>query len=116
MQPNLDPNAPWKQRFRAPAVLWTQLAKNDPTRGLACTNFSGVNQLYAWDVATGNLRQISYRPEGLSSGLLSPDGRHVYYLDDQGGNEVGHYVRLPLDGGLVADVTPDLPPYSTFGI
>jgi dipeptidyl aminopeptidase/acylaminoacyl peptidase len=115
-EPQLAPDAPWKERFRAPAVLWTQIAKNDPTIGLVAATFSGVNQLYAWNVTTGELRQISHRPEGLSSGLLSPDGRYVYYLDDQGGNEVGHYVRLPLDGGAAEDLTPDLPPYSTFGI
>jgi dipeptidyl aminopeptidase/acylaminoacyl peptidase len=115
-EPQLAPDAPWKERFRAPAVLWTQIAKNDPTTGLVAANFSGVNQLYAWNVTTGELRQLSHRPEGLSSGLLSPNGRYIYYLEDEGGNEVGHYVRLPLEGSPAEDLTPDLPPYSTFGI
>ena len=32
-----DDNAPWIQRFRAPTVLWTSLAKAEPTRGLAAS-------------------------------------------------------------------------------
>ena len=30
-----DENARWKQRFRAPVVVWTQIAPANPTRGLA---------------------------------------------------------------------------------
>jgi hypothetical protein len=44
----LDDKAPWKERFRAPVVAWTQIARANPTRGLAVTNSSGKNQLYAW--------------------------------------------------------------------
>jgi hypothetical protein len=34
-------DAPWVQRFRAPTVLWTGLAKAKPTRGVAASNQSG---------------------------------------------------------------------------
>ncbi len=112
----LDDAAPWKQRFRAPVILWTQLGKAAPTRGLAVSNKSGVYQLYAWDVLTGELTQLTNQPEGKLFGVLSPDGRCVYYLDDQQGNEIGHYVRVPLEGGEPQDVTPDMPPYATFGV
>lgn len=107
---------PWKQRFRAPVVLWTQLARAAPTRGLAASNRSGTYQLYAWDAPNGQLTPLTNRPEGLLSGLLSPDGRYVYYLDDRRGNEIGHYVRVPFEGGEPQDVTPELPPYATSGL
>ena len=112
----LDHSAPWKQRYRASNVIWSQLAKGDLSRGLASTNRSGVYQLYAWDVSSGELRQLTDRAEGVPFGTLSPDGRYVYYLDDAGGNEIGHFVRLPWEGGEPQDITPGLPPYSSFDL
>lgn len=111
----LDDAAPWKQRYRAPMIPWTQLAKAAPTRGLAVSNRSGVYQLYAWDVPTGVLQQLTDRPEGTLSGGISPDGRSVYYLEDQQGNELGHFVRVPFEGGTPQDLTPHLAPYATRG-
>ncbi len=110
----MDDFAPWKQRFRAPSIEWTQIARAAPTRGLVVGDQSGVDQLYAWDVPSGNLRQLTNRPAGTSFGFISPDGRTVYYLDDRQGNEIGHYVRVPFEGGEPQDITPDLSPYSSF--
>ena len=111
-----DKAVPWKQRFRAAVILWTGLAKAAPTRGLAVSNKSGVYQLYAWDVPTGKLSPLTDQPEGKLMGVISPDGRYVYYLDDQQGNEIGHYVRVPFEGGEPQDITPDMPPYASFGL
>ena len=115
-QPQLDSSAPWKQRFRAPVIANTRIARLDPTRGLAVTNRSGVYQLYAWDVPTEEIRQLTSLREGISSGVISPDGRYVYYFHDTKGNEIGRYVRLPFEGGESEDVTPDMPLYPTFGL
>lgn len=52
----LDDEAGWKKRFRAPTVAWTQMAPANPARGLASSNISGKYQLYAWDVPSGGLR------------------------------------------------------------
>lgn len=113
----------WQQRFRAPKIFYTQLAAHSPHRGLAASNRSGVIQLYAWDVPTGQLRQLTDKPEGLILGALSADGRYIYYLEDTRGNEIGHYVRVPFEGGVAErgtaergtaeDVTPSLPPYAS---
>ncbi len=116
MDLQLEDTAPWKQRFRAAAILWTRIARSAPDRGLAVTNPSGVYQLYAWDVASDELTQLTSQPEGKMLGLLAPDGQHVYYLDDQSGNEIGHYCRVPFEGGAKQDITPDLPPYSPTGL
>jgi dipeptidyl aminopeptidase/acylaminoacyl peptidase len=47
------------------------------------------------------------------SGSISPDGRYIYFHKDQHGNEIGHLVRVPFEGGELQDLTPILPPYSS---
>ena len=98
----LDDKATWKQRFRAPIVAWTQIAPANRTRGLAVNNTSGKYQLYAWDVPSGELRQLTERPAGILFGALSGDGRYVYYLDDGQGTEQtsGHQNRKPSRLGI----------------
>lgn len=113
---NLDENAPWKQRFRAPSIAAAQIARADPSRGLVTSTSTGQYQLYAWDVPSNSLRQITHRSDGTVFGVLSPDGRWVYYLQDEGGNEMGHFVRVPWSGGEPRDITPGVPPYSAFGL
>ncbi|MFO0699520.1 MAG: prolyl oligopeptidase family serine peptidase [Nitrospira sp.] len=111
-QPQLGEHAIWKQRCRAPVILGTQLARANPTRGLAIGNATGTFQLSAWGVPSGALRQLTERPTGIINAELSGDGRYVYYLDDHQGNEIGHLVRIPFERGVPQDLTPDLPPYS----
>jgi len=112
----LDDAAVWKQRFRAQAVLVTQVAREAPSRGLAVSNRTGVYQLCAWDVPSGELTQLTDQPEGKLLGTLAPDGSYVCYLDDQQGDEIGHFVRVPFKGGGEKEaITPDLPPYSPTG-
>lgn len=111
--PRMSDDAPWIQRFRAPTVLWTGLARSAPSRGIAASNQAGIYQLYAWDVHSGQLRQITNKPQGVMFGDISPDGRYIYYFDDESGNEIGHWTRIAFEGGAPQKVTPDLAPYST---
>lgn len=114
---NLADDAPWKARFRIPLTVNAQVAFHRPDRGVAVTNRSGIYQFHAWDVATGDLtRQLTYQPAGVIFGGLSPDGRYLYYLHDQQGDEIGHFVRVPLEGGEPEDITPDMPPYASFAV
>jgi dipeptidyl aminopeptidase/acylaminoacyl peptidase len=113
---NLNDDAPWKQRFRAPSLAWSVLATQNPSRGLVCTNKDGTYQLYAWETETNTLSQLTYQPAGVVSGIISADGQYVYYLLDEGGNEIGHYGRVPFEGGEAEDMTPDMPAYSSFYI
>ncbi len=112
-EPHTEDNAVWKQRYRVSGIWSAEVARQAPERGLVIHAASGTGQLYAWDVPTGGLRQLTHRPEGVFTGLLSPDGSHVYYLRDEGGSETGHYVRLPWTGGAEQDMTPDMPPYAS---
>jgi dipeptidyl aminopeptidase/acylaminoacyl peptidase len=113
---NLDLNAPWRQRFRAASILWAQVASQNQSRGLVCTNKDGIYQLYAWEVGTQNLRQVTHEHAGVVFGKISADGEEVYFLKDEGGNEIGHFVRVPFGGGEAQSITPDLPPYSSFDL
>jgi pimeloyl-ACP methyl ester carboxylesterase len=115
-EPQLDNSAPWKERFREPVITSTQIARLAPTRGLVTSNRSGIYQPYTWDVPTGELRQLTDRFEGLLYRVISPDGRHVYCFADTKGNEIGHFIRIPFEGGEAEDVTLDMPPYPTFGL
>lgn len=105
-------DAPWKERFRAASIIFSSIARNEPGNGLAITNKDGLYQAYAWEVNSGRLSQRSSRPEGLISAAISPDGKFIYYLDDEAGNEVGHYVRVPFGGGDPEDITHSLPAYN----
>lgn len=111
---NLSDTADWRARFRAPSIANMQLAGKNTSRGMIATNRSGITQLYAWDVKTGNLRQLTNKPAGMVAGAISPDGKYIYYHDDTQGDEIGHYMRVPFDGGEPENMTPDLPPYNTF--
>ncbi len=113
---NLSPEAPWRQRFTADSIFWAEIAPQNPDRGLVATNRTGIVQIYAWDVAAGELRQLTDRERGTPGATIGADGRHAYFLDDERGNEIGHYARLPLTGGPAEDITPDLPPYNSFGL
>ena len=113
---NLNDNAPWKQRFRAPSIAWSRLAAQNPCLGLVISNKDGVYQLYAWQPESNQLTQLTDDPSGVSSGHLSADGACVYYLLDRRGDEIGHYVRLPFGGGEPEDITPDLPEYASHSL
>jgi dienelactone hydrolase len=116
LKPIVDRNAPWKQRFRETVIAGAQIAGAKPDQGLVTSTQSGQYQLFAWNVSSNSLLQLTFNPDGTVFGLLSPDGRYVYYLEDKNGNEMGHFVRIPWIGGEPEDITPDLPPYSAFGL
>ncbi len=105
-------DALWKRRFRADAVSWMLVAVENPTRAAVVLNRSGVNQLYAWEIETGELRQVTNHPTGVRYGFISPDGNSIFYFEDRSGNELGHYVSVPFGGGPSTNLTPDLPPFS----
>src|SRR3990170_2605577 len=114
-EPQLGEDAPWKKRFRAPIVWYTHVARHRPDCGLAISDITGKGELHAWDVRSGEMRQLTDRPRGTGFGAISPDGRYVYFHDDREGDETGHYVRIPYEGGPSEDLTPDMPLFSTVG-
>jgi dipeptidyl aminopeptidase/acylaminoacyl peptidase len=106
----------WQARFRARIVQWTVPASANRSRALASSNRSGVTQLYSWDVGTDRLIRLTDRPTGTTAGTISADGRWVHYVDDQAGDELGHWLRIPIDGGDPTDLTPDFPRYASWDL
>ena len=111
---NLAPDADWRKRYEAPIIAGAQVAQQNPSRGMVVSNRDGVIQLYAWDVDSGNLRQLTDHPTGITQGTLSEDGKWVYHFNDERGNEHGHFVRIPYEGGEAQDITPDMDDYNSF--
>jgi len=111
-----DPKATepaWAQRFRAASIELSMIAIDAPGIGLVSTNASGIHQQYRWDTRTGELTQLTFRPTGQVFGKLSPDGRWVTWLDDEAGNEIGHWVAIPSGGGDPVDLTPQIAAYAS---
>jgi dipeptidyl aminopeptidase/acylaminoacyl peptidase len=113
-EPITAEDAPWKKRFLVPRMI-VEVARASPNRALIVSNKSGIYELYAFDLVSNSLRQVTHRPFGTIFGTISPDGRHIYYLDDTRGNETGHFVRVPFEAKAKhpQDMTPTLKPYST---
>lgn len=89
----------WEKRFRAPRVSLPDWAEDAPARSLFVSNATGTYELYAWDRATGEQRQVTDRPNGTTDGLLSPDGEWIWWFNDTDGDEFGVWMRQPFAGG-----------------
>ena len=105
-----DPDLPaWERRVRAARVSLPDWAEHAPHRCLYVANPTGTSELYAWDRATGVTRQVTDRPDGTSDGALTPDGEHVWWFDDTGGDEFGTWQRQPFSGGPDEPAAPGVP-------
>ncbi|MFF4248169.1 S9 family peptidase [Streptomyces sp. NPDC001822] len=98
----------WEQRFRAARVSLPDWAEDAPDRALFVSNATGTYELYAWDRATGKQRQVTDRPNGTTDGVLTPDGRDVWWFADTDGDEFGVWMRQPFDGGADEVAAPGL--------
>ncbi len=103
----------WEQRYHATAISAAATAANNKQRGLVASNQTDVTQLYAWDLPSGGLRQLTQVPSGKAAGFIAPNGKYVVYMQDTRGNEQGQLVRVPWDGGEPQLLTPD---FATYGI
>ncbi|MGW0907423.1 S9 family peptidase [Streptomyces sp. NPDC002853] len=89
----------WEKRFRAPRVSLPDWAEDAPDRSLFVSNATGTYELYAWDRATGEQRQVTDRPNGTTDGVLTPDGEWIWWFNDTDGDEFGVWMRQPFAGG-----------------
>lgn len=106
----------WEKRFRAPRVSLPDWAEDAPDRSLFVSNATGTYELYAWDRATGEQRQVTNRPNGTTDGVLSPDGAWIWWFDDKDGDEFGVWRRQPFAGGEDELATPGLDPSYPAGL
>ncbi|GAA3151238.1 prolyl oligopeptidase family serine peptidase [Streptomyces rectiviolaceus] len=89
----------WEKRFRAPRVSLPDWAEDAPDRSLFVSNATGTYELYAWDRATGEQRQVTDRPNGTTDGVLTPDGEWIWWFNDTDGDEFGVWMRQPFAAG-----------------
>ena len=98
----------WERRFRAASLDFPHWARHAPDRLALSSNESGAWQIYAWDRVTGLRRQVTDHPIGVLGGAATPDGAGVVWFHDVTGDEVGHWLVAPFEGGearpLVAGV------------
>jgi dienelactone hydrolase len=108
--------AAWRRRFRAPRVTLPTWARDRPDHLLYASNTTGKFELYTWDRAGDQHRQLTDRPAGTTSGRITPDGEVTWWFDDQAGSEHGSWVKEPFSGGDASPATPSLPPAYSAGL
>ncbi|MFE2460776.1 S9 family peptidase [Streptomyces sp. NPDC059402] len=106
----------WEKRFRAPRVSLPDWAEDAPDRSLFVSNATGTYELYAWDRASGEQRQVTDRPNGTTDGALAPDGEWIWWFDDKDGDEFGVWRRQPFAGGEDELAVPGLDPSYPAGL
>ncbi|WP_420709840.1 S9 family peptidase [Streptomyces sp. NRRL F-4707] len=106
----------WEKRFRAPRVSLPDWAEDAPDRSLFVSNATGTYELYAWDRASGEQRQVTDRPNGTTDGVLAPDGEWIWWFDDKDGDEFGVWRRQPFAGGADEPAVPGLDPSYPAGL
>lgn len=112
-EPILREDATWKKRFFLPQIT-VQFARKNPNRALLIARETEIYELYAYELDANKLVQKTKRPYGTLYGSISPEGSYIYFMDDKKGNETGHIVRVPFEGGLSEpeDLTPNFPEYA----
>ena len=91
--------ADWEQRFRAPLSFLPEWSPQAPDRCVYASSESGVWQVHAWDVATGERRRVTDSKIGLTDGAPTLDGEGVLWFDDTTGDEAGRWLVQPFGGG-----------------
>lgn len=101
--------ARWRARFTAARISLPAWAEHAPAHALYASNASGVWELYAWDREADTHRQVTERPNGTIHGALSADGSRIWWFADTDGDEFGHWVAEPFDGGEPEAAVPEAP-------
>ncbi len=117
-------DATWEIRIRGPQLMALGLtsppiawAGEVQGRGVVLARTKGAVEVHTFDLsAEPTLRQVTDRRYGTIDGAISPDGRWVFWFDDEAGDEVGRWQREPFDGGYRQALLTDLPASESTGI
>jgi dipeptidyl aminopeptidase/acylaminoacyl peptidase len=99
----------WERRFRAPVSLLPTWSPQAPDHCVYASNEAGVWQVFTWNSTTGERRQVTDEPVGVTDGTPSLDGREVYWFADDTGDEAGRWLAQPFDGGETRPLLEGLP-------
>jgi dipeptidyl aminopeptidase/acylaminoacyl peptidase len=91
--------AVWERRLRAPISFLPEWSPSAPDRCVYASNEAGVWQLYAWEPATGERRQVTDSSVGVIDGTPTIDGNGILWFEDDTGDESGRWVVQPFSGG-----------------
>ncbi|HET8567799.1 MAG TPA: prolyl oligopeptidase family serine peptidase [Candidatus Limnocylindria bacterium] len=108
--------AVWKRRYRAPRFSFPTWARGAPAHVVYGSNHEGTFEVYALDLASGEHRRLTSRPEGTGyrvASRIDPSGTTVWWWDDDRGNERGTRRAQPFAGGEASAATDLAPAYST---
>ncbi|WP_285758022.1 S9 family peptidase [Nocardiopsis ansamitocini] len=106
----------WQDRFRAARISLPSWAREAPDRALFRSDSSGAWEIYAWDRANGDQRQVTKREHGTSAAVIDPTGESIWWFDDTAGDEFGVWRRQPFTGGADDIAIPGLSPSYQGGI
>ncbi len=101
-------DAAWRRRFRAARTTLPDWADGRPEHLTYASNESGKWELYAWDRATDEKRQLTDRKEGTLNGTIDPSGANVWWFDDTDGDELGRWMIQPFADGDVKQAAVSL--------
>jgi hypothetical protein len=111
------PGAP-RARGTTERFVDATVAKGDRDRGVVCRQSSAGMSFASWDVRSGAVGATTIATDesiGFTA-WLSADGRALFRLAEDSGNEHGHVEPLSLDAaGEGRDLTPGLAPYALRG-
>jgi dipeptidyl aminopeptidase/acylaminoacyl peptidase len=112
----------WASRFTVERILDFRVAKADRDRGAVALLAKDLVGLGTWRAGDERWRTTDIATDDLqASAWLAADGRALYRLEDESGNELGHVQRVSLDGdrdgddSKPVDLTPDWAPYTLRG-
>ena len=98
----------WKKRFSAPTVQQARWSPAAPDRLAVVSTESGGAQAWCWDLRTDERRQAS-EGVGAEEAFITPDAAGVVWWLDALGDERGHWMRTPFDGGEPRPLLPGVP-------
>ena len=89
----------WERRFRAPISFLPEWSPDAPDRCVYASNEPGVWQLHAWDLTTGERRQVTDSAVGVVDGTPTLDGSGIVWFEDETGDESGRWLVESFSGG-----------------
>ena len=98
----------WKRRFSAPRIDDVRWAGVAPDRLGVVSTESGSSQAWAWDLASGERRQVSSGGVGAEEVHVTPDGEAIVWWLDPLGDERGRWMVTPFRGGEATPLLPDV--------
>jgi dipeptidyl aminopeptidase/acylaminoacyl peptidase len=91
--------SPWEGRFHVPVSFLPEWSPLAPERAVYASNESGVWQVHAWDIATGERRRVTDHAVGVTDGTPTLDGEGIVWFHDETGSEAGQWLVQPFAGG-----------------